>query len=1837
MAKGVDEVLNCLRQMQKNLECSICLELLRNPHSTKCNHQYCWDCINQVLEKSSKKSKNKWFCPLCKTPVTRRSLTPNPKLANIVAAVKNLQDAVTCDIETPGKICLLHFLSGASDCHKKLLSSKTHVFIEPQDDHHPAVPAQIISNTNIRSSFPRTPDVSKQTTTKRQQLHQRSKRKATKRTRKSTTLSSRPANANQPIAADLLEAINSISCREAGASPRDTQGCSRDTGTFQERECSLTYGVQNNFQKAEDSESATESISLLYQLESHATKNSGKGVTKGSPLEAPRDQKALNNYSSPCHKAVTPDMKVINLGSPHNVYDDDLDLSERVKLRRRNSAVTWTEKSPLTNTPSSRSKKNVNLSNETRRAKKSRRSDNSDSFLLFSRNSDDDKIDIKNSNIEQANLKEQETCSELPISKETSKCMTQPSLSDSLTATTSNSASPSLLVKSSPLHKHTQKTLESEENCGPCLSHLDAIPPSYSSPELSHTLMINPLAHTTINSMVKPKSKLDRANEPYPKAVNNRVGDFSSPSTEYSICSENKPSDLLDPEGEKVFTPVSPAGTQDWNTLAHNIMPTPTTPCLFAESTEERESNKSSTTSEKPENSENKVRPGTNDLMTSGNESSSLQKKNEPPKRYEDNIVHSESLNTQQSSDPQSMSLLHDIEEVELYDKESLPKLAPLDEASLNRTTVHCSAEDSVIPCCKVDDTKRKQSEEKKCSSPEQFESIGDIIPPTPPVIAKKHPQLKAKCAESCHQRVHPVTNTCDIDECKNEPFGENELVKTYNDTNSGSCKNSGDEMQNSRQRSSSNKGSLELDSNGLESTETQMKHFMNKEIMPDEVCQTKEPDLKRRRIEPVILDSDAGESDDDMLMKSVFLSKDEPAEKRQDERENGICATTMGNHSRRSCSKGQKDPSDHSADNTPAYLMNRQQRSEECDFQYAVEKEEKYKHDKVITTETFHGKKHEGVKESICRQEGNGNIQSTDKVRPTGDESGQVCLEKTGDEPRKSDLRNLAEIEKETQAHRHKEHGLLEDRDQTRQDQERSLQGTEDETIQEQEHNLRGTEDKTMQGQEHNLRETEDKTMQDQEHNLRGTEDKIMHGQEHNLKGTQDKTIQSQKHNLRGTENKTMQGQEHNLRGTVDKTIQFQEHNLRGTVDKTIQFQEHNLRGTEDKTIQFQEHNLPYTGLSGTVDETVDEMEDLESVSQYSQESEHLDADVPMATQDIADRKERVKTVEQEMAELRALLDRVEQEKQQVEDLESTQSQPEHMDIGSDEEDEQTSLSLTPPPPLAQHKVTHTADLPSPLKSVSRFIRDATFNELDIDSADALRTTHCTPTSGEKPSREAASFGSHYNNRAKPKEHNAKNTARSLKDYFKQVKLDSVEGCADAKDTRRLESITSALALTAENSDTTGKPIPDLSTKKKNSKLAEKRDGNPSSKMDLTIDPTDDETPRVRPRKRYPQVCLQNTPEITCPKDTGSDDEVIVSENTPPSSVSRHRSRSRSRLEIVSKKSPAVNVLCSSRIESPSQQSIPEESLKRSYVSNNPKSPLMESSKLPIKLIHDKSSPLVNSNSQNFVKQPPAIPSGKTVDVDVKEKSSLSRKDFENCNNVTGKDRQPRAVSFVTTRLNRDLMGQTRKLAQMYGGRVASEFNKKTTHVIMATDERFRISKTSYTMKYLMGLALGKWIVSHHWVTACIKAKALLPEDQYEVKGDHELGQSHIPRVARQARRKQRPLLLCNYNALCLDEFHGSVSKAQLYQLLHFCGANICSSTEELTGYQDQHPDVRSVLIIDKEDCQSLEAITGLARVLNIPAVTVEWVTDSIANFSAQDFEVYHVGSDVENAGWQL
>ncbi|NXF24261.1 BRCA1 protein, partial [Rhodinocichla rosea] len=77
----IRQVQNVLSAMQKNLECPICLDVVQEPVSTKCDHIFCRFCMFKLI---NKKKKGVVECPLCKTEVTKRSLKENSRFKQLI-------------------------------------------------------------------------------------------------------------------------------------------------------------------------------------------------------------------------------------------------------------------------------------------------------------------------------------------------------------------------------------------------------------------------------------------------------------------------------------------------------------------------------------------------------------------------------------------------------------------------------------------------------------------------------------------------------------------------------------------------------------------------------------------------------------------------------------------------------------------------------------------------------------------------------------------------------------------------------------------------------------------------------------------------------------------------------------------------------------------------------------------------------------------------------------------------------------------------------------------------------------------------------------------------------------------------------------------------------------------------------------------------------------------------------------------------------------------------------------------------------------------------------------------------------------------------------------------------------------------------------------------------------------------------------------------------------------------------------------------------------------------------------------------------------------------------
>lgn len=73
--------------MQRNPQCSICLDEINNPCVTPCGHMYCYECICEWLEQSNQ-------CPICKSLLNPNDLIhiQQPKVSNDDDEINNQEN-----------------------------------------------------------------------------------------------------------------------------------------------------------------------------------------------------------------------------------------------------------------------------------------------------------------------------------------------------------------------------------------------------------------------------------------------------------------------------------------------------------------------------------------------------------------------------------------------------------------------------------------------------------------------------------------------------------------------------------------------------------------------------------------------------------------------------------------------------------------------------------------------------------------------------------------------------------------------------------------------------------------------------------------------------------------------------------------------------------------------------------------------------------------------------------------------------------------------------------------------------------------------------------------------------------------------------------------------------------------------------------------------------------------------------------------------------------------------------------------------------------------------------------------------------------------------------------------------------------------------------------------------------------------------------------------------------------------------------------------------------------------------------------------------------------------
>lgn len=197
-------------------------------------------------------------------------------------------------------------------------------------------------------------------------------------------------------------------------------------------------------------------------------------------------------------------------------------------------------------------------------------------------------------------------------------------------------------------------------------------------------------------------------------------------------------------------------------------------------------------------------------------------------------------------------------------------------------------------------------------------------------------------------------------------------------------------------------------------------------------------------------------------------------------------------------------------------------------------------------------------------------------------------------------------------------------------------------------------------------------------------------------------------------------------------------------------------------------------------------------------------------------------------------------------------------------------------------------------------------------------------------------------------------------------------------------------------------------------------------------------------------------------------------------------------------------------------------------------------------------------------------------------------------------------------------------KFAKLVGASVLKSWTPTVTHVIASTDEN---GASRRTLKFLMAIIHGKWILSINWIKDCMEAMEPVDEEKYEIKADVN-GIRDGPRLGRVRAISKKQKLFDSMKFYLNGAFTASY-KGYLQELINAAGGvvlqrkPISRDKERLldgshlqvtyiiysSEISDMHQSNReSVISSRRDEAQVLADATGAKVASNT------WIIDSIA-----------------------
>lgn len=197
-------------------------------------------------------------------------------------------------------------------------------------------------------------------------------------------------------------------------------------------------------------------------------------------------------------------------------------------------------------------------------------------------------------------------------------------------------------------------------------------------------------------------------------------------------------------------------------------------------------------------------------------------------------------------------------------------------------------------------------------------------------------------------------------------------------------------------------------------------------------------------------------------------------------------------------------------------------------------------------------------------------------------------------------------------------------------------------------------------------------------------------------------------------------------------------------------------------------------------------------------------------------------------------------------------------------------------------------------------------------------------------------------------------------------------------------------------------------------------------------------------------------------------------------------------------------------------------------------------------------------------------------------------------------------------------------KFADMCGATVCKFWKPNVTHVVATTDVKGACTRT---MKVLMAILSGKWILTMDWVKACVAANGPVNEELYEISLDN-YGRSGGPKAGRLRASTNAPKLFDGFEFYLIGDFMPAY-KSDLLDLVEKAGGTVIQSEEQLVkqnhSAQGTQPsslvvynyDVPQGCMFEEENSilqQRLAEAEDLAKQIGFQTVQHTWILESIA-----------------------